>query len=49
MVDSPLQAGMSRLMHRLRVLAQVWSTPQSPTPQQYWGDSRTTVGWWKAL
>lgn len=26
-----------------------WTTPKTPTPQEYWGNPDTSVGWWKAL
>jgi len=37
------------MLERLRAAARAWIAPPCPSPQQYWAETGTTVGWWKAL
>lgn len=39
-----LPTALARALGTLRA----WGRP-TPTPHEYWGNSNTSVGWWKAL
>lgn len=34
---------------RVFAALRAWARPKTPTPQEYWGNPDTSVGWWKAL